>query len=313
MGTQTPQHPNARRRNQLENQPLMPNDFWCDDVVAWPAPAKLNLFLHVVGRRADGYHLLQTAFQLLDFGDSVYLDVRNDGQIARRSELVGVDPEQDLVVRAARMLQRESGTQQGVDIRVVKRIPMGGGLGGGSSNAATTLVALNYLWHLGMNVDDLAQLGARLGADVPVFVRGESAWAEGVGERLQPLALADQWFVVLLPSCAIATATIFGAPELTRHTSPLTMAEFLAGASVHNDCESVARMRYPEVDQAMRWLESFAPARMTGTGSSVFATLSSEARAREIAAQVPAPWKVFVARGCNSSALSARIRAHRTR
>ncbi len=285
----------------------------------WPAPAKLNLFLRVTGRRPDGYHSLQTVFQFLDLADEVELGVRGDGAVHRVSSLPGVPPEEDLVVRAARLLQAETGTGLGVDLVVRKRIPAGGGLGGGSSDAATTLVALDRLWGLGLGVDRLAALGLRLGADVPVFVRGHAAWAEGVGEVLEPVALDEPWYLVVDPGCAVSTAAVFADPQLTRD-SPLlkirglfhaaedglpaaTAAGLLAAAG--NDCEPLVRRRYPPVDQALRWLEARATARMTGTGACVFAVLGSEAQARALATDLPAPWRGFVARGRNVSPLLA--------
>ncbi len=272
----------------------------------WPAPAKLNLFLHITGRRPDGFHLLQTVFQFLDYGDDLYFSLRDDGVVQRRSELPGVAPEQDLVVRAARLLQRESGCGLGVEIAVVKRLPMGGGLGGGSSDAATTLVALNALWGLGFDGERLAQLGLALGADVPVFVRGRAAWAEGVGERLQPVELPEPWYLVLVPAVSVATAAVFGAQELTRDCPPITIRDFLAGMG-SNVCEPVVRRRFPAVAAALDWLAQFAPARMTGTGSCVFAAFESEAAARQAYAALPAGMSGFVARGTNRSPLLARL------
>ncbi len=268
----------------------------------WPAPAKLNLFLHVCGRRADGYHELQTVFQLLDYGDSLRFRVRDDGVVTRRPELPGVPEAEDLCVRAARCLQAATGTSLGVDIELIKRLPIGGGIGGGSSDAATTLVALNTLWRTGLTVDELAALGLTLGADVPVFVRGRSAWGEGVGERLQPVALEPRWYLVLFPGCAVHTGKVFADPELTRNTPRITMAAFRAGLA-RNDCEPVVRRLYPEVGQALDWLGQHAPARLTGTGGCVFAAFTEEASARAVLAQVPARWQAFVARGVDISPL----------
>ena len=272
----------------------------------WPAPAKLNLFLHIVGRRADGYHLLQTAFQFLNVGDELAIGVRADGRIHRLKPLAGVTEEQDLTLRAARCLQAAAGTELGADIAVDKRLPMGAGLGGGSSDAATVLVVLNRLWGLGFSEERLAQLGLSLGADVPVFVRGRAAWAEGVGERLTPLTLPEPWYVVLVPPCHVSTAEIFGAPELTRNAPPLTIAAFLSGSG-SNLCEAVVRRRYPEVGEALDWLSAYAPARMSGTGAAVFAPCADEATARRIAALAPAAWRAFAAQGRNHSPLHEEL------
>lgn len=270
--------------------------------IAWPAPAKINLFLHIVGRRPDGYHLLQTAFQFLDYGDTLRFDMRDDGAIRLVTPLPGVAEERDLTVRAAALLQAAGGTGQGVDIVVDKRLPLGAGLGGGSSDAATTLVALNRLWGLNLPPQRLAALGLQLGADVPVFVHGRAAWAEGVGERLTPLALPQPWYLVVVPPCQVSTAEIFAAPELTRNAPPLKIAAFLSGTG-SNLCEAVVCRRYPEVAQALSWLGEHAPARMSGTGAAVFAAFSEEAAARRVLVAVPAPWRAFVARGLNVSPL----------
>ncbi|RFA31297.1 4-(cytidine 5'-diphospho)-2-C-methyl-D-erythritol kinase [Alkalilimnicola ehrlichii] len=275
--------------------------------IEWPAPAKLNLFLHVLGRRDDGYHELQTVFQLLDYGDSLRFDVRRDGRIQRKPARP-IAPEQDLCVRAASLLQEASGTTLGADIALHKRLPMGGGVGGGSSNAATVLVALNTLWQTGLTEDELAELGLRLGADVPVFVRGRSAWAEGVGERLAPVSLDSSWFLVLHPGCKISTRQIFCTPELTRNSPSITMSAFRAGQA-RNDCEPVVRSLYPEVARALDWLAGFGQARLTGTGACLFAEFDDEAQAREVLASVPKPWQGFVARGVDESPLRSRVKA----
>lgn len=268
----------------------------------WPAPAKLNLFLHILGRRPDRYHLLQTVFQFLDIGDELRFTLRGDGAVARARPLAGVPEERDLTVRAARALREATGCQLGADIEVVKRLPMGAGLGGGSSDAATTLVALNRLWDLQLPLPELQRIGLMLGADVPVFVAGRAAWAEGVGERLTPLELPEPWYVVLVPPCHVATAEIFDAPDLTRHCEPITIRVFLSGET-RNVCEPVVRHRYPEVAAALDWLAAHAPARMSGTGAAVFATFADEAPARAVAARAPAAWQAFVARGRNRSPL----------
>lgn len=271
-------------------------------VPVWPAPAKLNLFLHITGRRPDGYHTLQSVFQFLDIADLIQLRVRPDGQIRLLTPLPGVAPDQDLTVRAARLLQAEAGVSAGADIRVDKRLPLGGGLGGGSSDAATVLFALNRLWSVEWTEDQLAELGLRLGADVPVFVRGRAAWAEGIGEALIPIDLPEPWYVVLVPPVTVSTAEIFSAPELTRDTPPIRIPAFLSGAG-GNDCEPVVRARYPVVGQFLDWLNQFGRARLTGTGACVFAAFDTRADAQRVLAQLPAGWNGFVARGCNHSPL----------
>jgi 4-diphosphocytidyl-2-C-methyl-D-erythritol kinase len=279
----------------------------------WPAPAKLNLFLHVTGRRADGYHDLQTVFQLLDHADEVVIEPTRNGDIRRPEGLAGVSPEQDLAVRAARLLQAASGCARGADIRVRKRIPAGGGLGGGSSDAATVLVALNHLWGLRWPVARLAALGLELGADVPVFIRGRSAWAEGVGERLAPVRLPAAWYLVVCPDCTVSTAEIFSAPELTRDSPETTINGFLLGGG-RNDCEPVVRRRYPVVAEAMDWVAARSggrPARLTGTGACVFAAFGSAAPARAALAGLPERWTGFVARGLARSPLHARLALER--
>ncbi len=272
----------------------------------WPAPAKVNLFLHVVGRRADGYHLLQTMFQFLSMGDDLEFAVRGDGEIRRLNELPGVPAETDLVVRAARLLQLATGTSHGANIRTHKRLPLGGGLGGGSSNAATVLVALNELWDTHLSLAALATLGLQLGADVPVFVHGQAAWAEGVGERLTPVDLPEPWFLVIHPACQVPTGAVFGDPELTRNT-PVSTIHGLSLATAHNDCEPVTRRLFPAVAQALDWLAKFARARMSGTGACIFAEFESEAAATLVADQVPVQWTRFVAAGRNRSPLCERL------
>ena len=270
--------------------------------LSWPAPAKLNLFLHITGRRPDGYHTLQSVFQFLDIVDQICLRVTADGVIRRLTALPGVAPEQDLTVRAARLLQSAAGVTAGVDIQVDKRLPLGGGLGGGSSDAATVLVALNRLWGLGWSEDQLATLGLQLGADVPVFVRGHAAWAEGVGEILTPIELPEPWYLVLIPPVTVSTAEIFSAPELTRDTSPIRIPAFFAGAGA-NDCAPVVRARYPVIGQYLDWLSQFGHARLTGTGACVFAAFPDQAAAQQVLAQRPADWRGFVAQGRNRSPL----------
>ncbi len=272
----------------------------------WPAPAKLNLFLHITGRRSDGYHLLQSVFQFLDYGDEISITVREDGKIHRGNTLPGVTAEQDLVVRAARLLQRHSGCLLGADITVEKRLPMGGGLGGGSSDAATVLVALNQLWRLQRSAAELAQLGLQLGADIPVFIHGFAAWAEGVGEKLEPVELPEPWYLVIVPPVEVSTAEIFSDPQLTRDCQAIKIRDFLAGQG-ENVCQPVAARHYPEIAQALQWLGSYAEARMTGTGSCIFAAFDTEAEAQEVYKQLPDGWRGFVAKGSNRSALHRRL------
>ncbi len=272
---------------------------------AWPAPAKLNLFLHVTGRRADGYHTLQTVFQFLDHGDSLAFEPRADARVRRVSGPDALQAEADLVVRAAHLLQQAGGVRQGVDIHLDKRLPLGSGLGGGSSDAATTLVALNRIWGLDWPLARLAELGLQLGADVPVFVHGHAAWAEGVGELLTPVELPEPFYLVITPACQVSTAEIFNAPELKRNSPPIRMPQFLSGMA-RNDCWPVVRERYPQVAQAFDFLAEHAEARLTGTGASVFAAFASRAAACAVRDQVPQDWQCFVARGLNRSPLLER-------
>ena len=275
------------------------------------APAKLNLFLHVTGRRADGYHELQTLFQLLDYGDQVRLSLRPDGQVERTAGADALPASADLSVKAARLLQSAGGTAKGCDIGVLKRIPVGAGLGGGSSDAAAVMIGLNRLWQLGFSGDQLAELGLKLGADVPVFVRGCSAWAEGIGERLRPVSAEGLWYLVATPGCPVSTAAVFGSTALTRNTPALKIDRFTSAdssgppailwdalwAHTRNDCEPVATAMYPQVGEALRWLSAFAEARMTGTGGSVFAPFPDRAEAERVLAQRPDGLSAFIARG----------------
>lgn len=277
------------------------------DWSSWPAPAKLNLFLQITGRRSDGYHLLQTVFQLLDRGDTVYLRTRDDGRVERLSELAGVAPAQDLAVRAALALKPYAAESAGVDIAVDKRLPPGGGLGGGSSDAATVLVALNRLWGCGLAAAALARLGLALGADVPVFVLGSSAWAEGVGEVLTPLVLPERWYVIVDPKTPVATAPLFQAAELTRDARPTTIPRFLAGAETSNVFEPVVRARYPSVAAALQWLESYGRPRLSGSGGCVFVDVATQAEAEALAAACPREWSAWAARGVNRSPLLAAL------
>lgn len=267
-----------------------------------PAPAKLNLMLHITGRRADGYHELQTLFQFLDYGDELCFSLREDGEIRLHTALPRVDHDSNLIVRAARLLQRESGCSLGADISLLKRLPMGGGIGGGSSDAATTLLGLDHLWQLHLGEDRLAELGLTLGADVPVFVRGRAAFAEGVGERLHPVDLPEPWFLVIAPQVSVSTAEIFADPELTRNTPAITVRSLLAGGG-HNDCQPVVEKRYPEVRNALSLLNKFVPASMTGTGACVFGSFPNEGEADKVRRQLPDTLPSFVARGRNVSML----------
>lgn len=274
---------------------------------AWPAPAKINLFLHVCGRRADGYHELQTLFQFLDFGDELEFQPREDGAIRLTGGLTGVAHEDDLVVRAARLLQRASRTPQGADIQLRKRIPAGAGLGGGSSDAATTLAVLNRLWNVNLAAAELAKLGLQLGADVPIFLHGHAAWAEGVGEKLSDVDLADQWILLIMPEVSVSTAAVFTDPDLPRAT-PRIQADQYRFASTRNDCEPLVRRLYPVVDQALTSLSKFAPARMSGTGAAAFACFPDRASAQAAFAQLQGRWPMRIARGCAVSPLTLALR-----
>ncbi|MBU3070741.1 4-(cytidine 5'-diphospho)-2-C-methyl-D-erythritol kinase [Aestuariicella sp. G3-2] len=271
------------------------------DSLTLPSPAKLNLFLHITGQREDGYHTLQTLFQLLDFGDELSFQTRNDGIITLQPDIEGVATEDNLIVKAARILQNQKpDTPLGVDIQLNKRLPMGGGIGGGSSNAATTLLALNTLWQLQLDLDTLANLGRQLGADVPVFVRGQTAWAEGIGEQLQAVEMPEYWFLVLTPNCHVSTAEIFSHKDLTRDTSNITVAAFLEQGG-HNDCQPLVLNLYPEVKKALEWLSQYGDAKMTGTGACVFAPFDNKASAEAVLAKAPDSLQGFVARGVNQS------------
>ena len=278
----------------------------------WPAPGKLNLFLHVVGRRPDGYHLLQTAFQFIDLSDELRFWKRPPGVIERLGEVSGVPADLDLSVRAARALAARASKRVGVAIEVRKLLPVGGGVGGGSSDAATTLVALNRLWELDVSADELARLGLSLGADVPVFLQGSAAWAEGVGERLTPVDFPERVYLLIRPDVAVSTAEVFGAPELTRDSPVLTIRGFLTTGG-RNDCEAVVRRRFPEVAEALDWLGKFAAAKLTGTGSCVFAAMPDEESARAALAELPGRWMGYVVRGLNRSPLVARSRLEQDR
>ncbi len=272
----------------------------------WPAPAKLNLMLHITGRREDGYHLLQTVFQFVDYSDELSFEVKQSGDIHRLTPIAGVDAEDDLIIRAARLLKQRSGCSQGAAISIEKRLPMGGGLGGGSSDAATTLVALNHLWGVGLDVNELAALGGELGADVPVFVHGNTAWAEGVGDILQQIELPKSCYLVVKPPLEIATEKLFSDQELKRDCSPITIADFIAGDRL-NVFTAVVKKRYPAVAEMMRQLEKFGEVRLTGTGACLFLSFETHQQAIEAAQQIPQQWDYFVAQGLNRSPLYRRL------
>lgn len=278
----------------------------------WPSPAKLNLFLYITGQRPDGYHTLQTLFQFLDYGDTLTIKPRSDGQLRLLTPVEGVPDEENLIIRAARLLMKAAAASQrlpagsGADISIEKRLPMGGGLGGGSSNAATVLVALNHLWQCGLSEDELAALGLTLGADVPVFVRGHAAFAEGVGEVLTPVEVAEKWYLVAHPGVSIPTPIIFRDPELPRNT-PVRSIETLLKCEFGNDCEVIARKRFREVDDVLSWLLEYAPSRLTGTGACVFAEFDTELAARQVLEQAPEWLQGFVAKGVNLSPLKQAL------
>lgn len=274
--------------------------------LAWPAPAKINLFLHVNGQRADGYHELQTLFQFLEFGDELEFVVRDDSQIRRHGGLADVPADQDLVVRAARSLQQHSGCKLGADIRVTKRIPAGAGLGGGSSDAATTLAVLNRLWALNLPPAELATLGLQLGADVPIFLHGHAAWAEGVGERLIDVEPPEQWYLLITPPVHVSTAAVFGHPALPRDSARIELPDYRF-ETTHNDCEALVRELYPAVDRALEALQPFGPCRMSGTGCAGYAQFDDRAAAQAAFAQLSPTWPVRIARGCNVSPLALAL------
>jgi len=273
-----------------------------------PAPAKLNLGLHICGRRADGYHNLQTVFQFIDACDELHFARREDANVTVNPPLSGVAPQDNLILRAAIALQRHCDCKLGADIHINKRLPMGGGIGGGSSNAATTLVALNLLWRCGLSREQLKTIGITLGADVPIFIHGHAAFAEGVGEQLHDVGIDEPWYLVLVPQVHVSTAHIFSHEELTRHSEIMKMSAFL-GQGSRNDCEALVRKLYPAVDEALRWLSRFGLAQLTGTGACVYSAHRLREQAEAIAAQVPKDWHWFIARGCNESPLYRALRA----
>lgn len=271
-----------------------------------PAPAKLNRLLHIVGQRADGYHELQTLFQLIDLCDTLTFSLRQDGQLILRDALTDIASDDNLIMRAAKLLKDTTGCSHGATLTLEhKTLPMGGGLGGGSSNAATTLLGLNHLWQLGLPIHQLAELGLKLGADVPVFVQGASAWAQGVGEKLTPVTLDTPWFVIIHPGVGVSTPEVFKDPKLTRNTPPITMARAMQGgaSSWRNDCEAVVARAHPPIAAAIEWLDGFAPARLTGTGACIFAGFADQAAATDVARQAREHWPAWVAKGLNRSPL----------
>lgn len=277
----------------------------------WPAPAKLNLFLHLIGRRPDRYHELQTVFQLIDYCDELAFTPRRDPQInctclsLLNPTTAAIIPDEDnLAIKAARLLQAKTKNQPGVDILIKKRIPIGGGLGGGSSNAATTLVVLNHLWNTRLTLDELLSLGATLGADVPLFIQGETSWAEGIGEKLQTLQLPEKWFVVVIPHLSISTKKIFSHPRLTYNTTRIKIQTFLNGSlTTHNDFETIVRQDYPVIEEALDFLNHYAPARLSGTGASIFVTFDTKIEAEALLEKIKAPYRGFVCKGLTTSPL----------
>lgn len=267
-----------------------------------PSPCKLNLFLHINGRLPNGYHQLQTVFQLLDYGDTLHFEQAATDAITLSPEISGVKFEDNLIIKAAKLLKATTGTTQGALIKLDKRLPMGGGIGGGSSNAATTLVGLNHLWQTGLSIEGLAEIGLQLGADVPVFVKGQSAWAEGVGEALSPIDLPERWYVVIRPDVHISTAEIFSQKKLTRDTPIIKVAAFLEGGG-RNDCQNIVLQHYPQVKEAVDWLNQCSEARLTGTGSCIFASFANEGEAKRVLASRPEHLEGFVAKGVNRSPL----------
>jgi 4-diphosphocytidyl-2-C-methyl-D-erythritol kinase len=275
------------------------------------SPAKLNLFLHITGRRANGYHDLQTVFQLLDYGDELSFNLRGDDQLYLHHDINDLPNDDNLIIKAARLLteycQYHNLHIQGANINLRKRLPMGGGLAGGSSNAATTLIALNHLWETALSTDILAELGLQLGADVPLFVRGHSSWAEGIGEILRPITLPHCWYLVIKPNCHVSTEEIFSNQELTRDTAAITVATFFEQGG-HNDCENVVCQHYPEVKKALQWLNNHGNARLTGTGACVFASFANQDQAQAVLNNTPTEWECFIAEGINYSPLHHLLR-----
>lgn len=271
--------------------------------MAWPSPAKINLFLHVTAQRNDGYHEIQTVFQFLDYCDSLEFQIEQSTTLELLTPVKGVKNESNIILRAAKCLQSHTNSPQGAKISIKKRLPIGGGLGGGSSNAATTLIALNHLWKTKLTTTELAQLGLTLGADVPVFIHGYAAWAEGVGEELTPILPAEPWYVIIVPDCQVSTAEVFSSQELTRDCEPITISRFLSGEG-ENICEGVVLKSYPAISQAVDWLNCYGKSRMSGTGACIFADFSSQVQAQQVLDNLPQNWQGFIAKGCNQSPLA---------
>ncbi len=271
------------------------------------SPAKINLFLHIIGQRSDGYHNLETIFQLLDFGDTLSFSERADKLITLTSNYNDIPRNENLIIKAAELLRRETGIIRGCNIRVNKVIPMGAGLGGGSSNSATTLLVLNSLWNCGLSLDKLSDLGQTLGADIPVFIKGNTSFAESTGEILSPLNLPKKWFLVITPSCSISTQEIFSHPQLTRNSSPIKIRALPSG-QCRNDCQKVVINEYPEVRDVLDWAANFAEPLLTGTGSSVFCKFDNQEEARRVLIEVPKKWKGFVAKGINRSSVQQQVK-----
>ena len=272
----------------------------------WPAPAKLNLFLHIIGKRTDGYHLLQTVFQFIELTDKIDFTITESGLIKRNKKSSVVDKNNDLVIKAAKKIKEISGSKLGVDISVEKNIPIGAGLGGGSSDAATTLVALNELWHVGLSTEELIKIGLSLGADIPFFINGRAAWSEGIGEELTPIDLDERFYLVIYPDCSISTKSIFAASDLTRNTPRITIRDFYEGR-VKNDCESYVRNHYSNVAEALDWLKNYADSKLTGTGACLFAEFADKNKANEVKSKLPKKWQGFVVKGINKSPLLGRL------
>jgi 4-diphosphocytidyl-2-C-methyl-D-erythritol kinase len=275
--------------------------------ITLPAPPKLNLFLYITGRRDNGYHNLQTLFQLLDGGDQLTFTATDDGNISLEPQIHGVAEEDNLIVRAALALQRQALCSRGCKIQLDKRLPMGAGLGGGSSNAATTLLALNTIWECNFSISKLAELGAQLGADVPVFVRGYSAFAEGIGDQLTAVEIPESWYLVVTPNCSVSTEKIFSHPQLTRNSSPIKIRA-LSEEQYRNDCQAIVEKLHPEVAEVVKWLRAYSEPLMTGTGASVFCRWATEAQAKEVLSRVPQHWKAFIARGVNHSQVHQKLK-----
>jgi 4-diphosphocytidyl-2-C-methyl-D-erythritol kinase len=280
--------------------------------LGWPAPAKLNLFLHITGQRQDGYHLLQTVFQFIQLIDVIDFTILESGLVRRSSISLKIDEHDDLVIKAAQKIKKRSGSKLGVDISVKKNIPIGGGLGGGSSDAATTLVALNELWQTGLSIDELSEIGLSLGADIPFFINGNAAWAEGVGDKLTPINLDECFYLVIYPNCSISTKAVFEASDLTRNTPRITIRDFRDGNG-KNDCESYVRNHYHDVTEALDWLGEYASSKLTGTGACLFAQFSDENEANEVKYKLPTKWQGYVVKGINKSPLLGRLIHEKTR